>query len=50
MKMLFEQFFKKLTGPRGSKMGRFCIAVPADITEVEILQQESRLLRTQSAM
>lgn len=35
MKMLFEQFFKKLTGPRGSKMGRFCIAVPADITEVE---------------
>ncbi len=35
MKMLFEQFFKKLTGLRGSKMGRFCIAVPADITEVE---------------
>lgn len=35
MKMLFEQFFKKMTGPRGSKMGRFCIAVPADITEVE---------------
>ncbi len=35
MKMLFEQFFKKLTGPHGSKMGRFCIAVPADITEVE---------------
>lgn len=35
MKMLFEQFFKKLTSPRGSKMGRFCIAVPADITEVE---------------
>ena len=35
MKMLFEQFYKKLTGPRGSKMGRFCIAVPADITEVE---------------
>ena len=34
-KMLFEHFFKKLTGPRGSKMGRFCIAVPADITEVE---------------
>lgn len=35
MKMLFEQFYKKMTGPRGSKMGRFCIAVPADITEVE---------------
>lgn len=35
MKMLFEQFYKKITGPRGSKMGRFCIAVPADITEVE---------------
>lgn len=35
MKLLFEQFFKKLTGPRGSKMGRFCIAVPTDITEVE---------------
>jgi rod shape-determining protein MreB len=33
--MLFEQFYKKMTGPRGSKMGRFCIAVPADITEVE---------------
>ena len=35
MKMLFEQFYKKMTGPRGSKIGRFCIAVPADITEVE---------------
>ena len=35
MKMLFEQFYRKMTGPRGSKMGRFCIAVPADITEVE---------------
>ena len=35
MKMLFEQFYKKMTGPKGSKMGRFCIAVPADITEVE---------------
>ena len=35
MKMLFQQFHKKLTGSRGSKMGRFCIAVPSDITEVE---------------
>lgn len=35
MKMLFEQFYKKITGHRGNKMGRFCIAVPADITEVE---------------
>lgn len=35
MKMLFEQFYKKITGFRGNKMGRFCIAVPADITEVE---------------
>lgn len=35
MKMLFEQFYKKLTGHHGNKMGRFCIAVPADITEVE---------------
>lgn len=33
MKMLFEQFYKDLT--HGRKMGRFCIAVPADITEVE---------------
>lgn len=35
MKMLLEQFYKKMIGSRGSKMGRFCIAVPADITEVE---------------
>lgn len=35
MKMLFEEFYKKMTGHRGNKMGRFCIAVPADITEVE---------------
>lgn len=33
MKMLFEEFYKELTG--GRKMGRFCIAVPSDITEVE---------------
>ncbi len=33
MKMLFGQFYKDLTN--GRKMGRFCIAVPSDITEVE---------------
>lgn len=35
MKLLFEQFYKKMTKQHGSKMGRFCVAVPADITEVE---------------
>lgn len=35
MKMLFQQFYKILTTSRSSKIGRFCIAVPSDITEVE---------------
>lgn len=35
MKLLFESFYKKITKASGSKMGRFCIAVPTDITEVE---------------
>lgn len=35
MKLLFKEFFDQITGPRGSKIGRFCIAVPTDITEVE---------------
>ncbi len=35
MKRLFECFYKKITKSTGSKMGRFCIAVPTDITEVE---------------
>lgn len=35
MKRLFESFYKKITQSSGTKMGRFCIAVPTDITEVE---------------
>ena len=35
MMTLFEMFYKKLIGPRGGKLGRFCVAVPADITEVQ---------------
>ncbi len=34
MQYLFENFFKNITSKR-SKIGRFCIAVPTDITEVE---------------
>lgn len=32
---LFELFYKKLMGPKASKLGRFCVTVPADITEVQ---------------
>ncbi len=35
MMMLFEMFYKKLLGSRTGKLGRFCVAVPADITEVQ---------------
>ena len=35
MMTVFELFYKKLMGPKSSKLGRFCVAVPADITEVE---------------
>lgn len=35
MEKLFVEFYKKMTGPRGTKPGRFTIAVPADTTEVE---------------
>lgn len=35
MMTLFEMFYKKLLGTRSGKLGRFCVAVPADITEVQ---------------
>lgn len=35
MMTLFEMFYKDILGPRVGKLGRFCVAVPADITEVE---------------
>ena len=35
MGLLFEKFFIKTNHPKIVKSGRFCIAVPADVTEVE---------------
>lgn len=35
MGILFEKFFVKTNHPKVVKSGKFCIAVPADVTEVE---------------